>query len=153
MTNVTGFIPEEDYKNILKLMPIPTVDVVVVWDGKFLLGKRVNKPDQGKWWIFGGRVFKGESLEDAMIRKAKEELGLDIDKSNLRFLVTGESMFDESELGGSTHTINAAYLVEFGDEPEIKFDESQISEVKWFSDVPDDLHPYMKFALKKAGFE
>jgi len=147
------FIPDEDYKKILELMPIPVVDIVVVWGGKFLLGKRVNKPDRGKWWIFGGRVFKGETLEDAMVRKTKEELGLDIDKSDLKFLVVGESMFDESELAGSTHTIGAAYLLKLDREPDIKFDNSQVSEDKWFSEIPDDADSYMKLAIEKAGFE
>lgn len=147
------FIPDEDYKKILELMPIPTVDVVVVWDDKFLLGKRVNKPDRGKWWIFGGRVFKGETLENAMVRKTKEELGLDIDKSDLKFLLAGESMFDEAELADSTHTISVAYLLKLDREPDIKFDKSQISEVKWFSEIPDDANSYMKLALEKAGFK
>jgi len=133
-------------------MPIPTVDVVVVWGGKFLLGKRVNKPDRGKWWIFGGRVFKGETLEEAMVRKTKEELGLDIDKSDLKFLVVGQSMFDESELAGSTHTISVAYLLKVDREPDIEFDKSQVSEVRWFSEIPDDADSYMKLALQKAGF-
>lgn len=34
---------------------------------------------KGEWWVVGGRVFIGEDPVDAARRKAKEEVGLDID--------------------------------------------------------------------------
>jgi len=37
--NPAGFIPEEDYKKILSLAPLPCVDIVVVYNGKFLMGR------------------------------------------------------------------------------------------------------------------
>jgi colanic acid biosynthesis protein WcaH len=71
------FIPERQYAGILKALPVLCVDVILKNpDGECLLLKRKNEPKKGRWWPVGGRVLKGETLEEAAIRKAKEETGL-----------------------------------------------------------------------------
>jgi len=72
MTNKPLINPEL-YKKINETMPITAVDIILVKDGKFLLGKRNNKPVQNKWWLPGGRILKGELLKNAVKRKVKEE--------------------------------------------------------------------------------
>ncbi|MCM8830350.1 MAG: NUDIX hydrolase [Candidatus Omnitrophica bacterium] len=62
---------KKEYKN-----PIPTVDIIIEVDGGIVLIKRKNYPYG--WALPGGFVNYGESLEDAAIREAKEETGLDI---------------------------------------------------------------------------
>ncbi len=65
----------EKYKN-----PFPTVDIIIELDQSddppILLIKRKNPPYG--WALPGGFVEYGESLEQAAIREAKEETGLDI---------------------------------------------------------------------------
>lgn len=61
-----------------KKAPMVTVDAVIERDGKIMLIKRKNEPFKGDWAIPGGFVEYGESTEDAIIREAKEETGLDI---------------------------------------------------------------------------
>ena len=39
-----GFVPEKEWKAILRSMPIPCVDVIVEKDGKVLLGFRTIRP-------------------------------------------------------------------------------------------------------------
>jgi colanic acid biosynthesis protein WcaH len=57
-------------------MPILCVDVILRGpDGRILLVKRNNAPFKNQYWVPGGRVMKGESLEKALARKLKEELG------------------------------------------------------------------------------
>jgi ADP-ribose pyrophosphatase YjhB (NUDIX family) len=59
------------------LNPLPTVDIIIELDNQgVLLIKRKNTPFG--WAIPGGFVDYGESLEDAAVREAKEETGLDI---------------------------------------------------------------------------
>jgi len=56
--------------------PFLTVDAIIELDGGIVLIKRKNPPPG--WAIPGGFVDYGETLEDAVVREAKEETGLDI---------------------------------------------------------------------------
>ena len=59
--------------------------VIRTMRGDYIIGQR--KPDQfmgGKWCFVGGKVEPGETLEAAVVREAKEELGLDIAVIGLR---------------------------------------------------------------------
>ncbi len=44
---------------------------------EILLGKRLNRPAQGSWFVPGGRILKDESLENAFKRLMKEELAIE----------------------------------------------------------------------------
>ncbi len=60
-------------------MRVPCVGVVVLDEQRRLLVvRRANEPSRGLWSIPGGRVEQGESLQDAAIREAREETGLEI---------------------------------------------------------------------------
>ena len=56
--------------------PFLTVDAIIEINGGIILIKRKNPPPG--WAIPGGFVDYGETIEDAVIREAKEETGLDI---------------------------------------------------------------------------
>jgi ADP-ribose pyrophosphatase YjhB (NUDIX family) len=51
---------------------------VLIEDQKILLVKRRNPPKQGLWCIPCGKVDRGESPEQAMIREFNEETHLDV---------------------------------------------------------------------------
>jgi len=71
-------IPQNIYAQIVRLMPIPCVDLLVKdEDGSVLLIKRANEPAKGQWWFPGGRVHFLETREQAAKRKLKEECGLE----------------------------------------------------------------------------
>ena len=155
-SNVDGFIPEEDYKKIVTRVALPCVDVVVVSDGKFLLGKRRIDPMGGEWWVPGGRVLMGEKLLEAVGRKLKDDFGLESGYDEPKFLFVGETIFENPEGGFIRHTVNAVYRVDFQGGPDFDFEKSGISdfsEVGWFSEVDKSWHQYVKFCLEKAGFK
>ena len=56
-----------------------TVDVVITDDqSRVLLMQRGTEPYKGCWVLPGGIVELGETVEQAAIREAKEEVGLDL---------------------------------------------------------------------------
>jgi len=58
--------------------PALTVDVVIKTRGGVVLVRRGNEPYKGRWALPGGFVEYGERVEDAAVREAKEETGLDV---------------------------------------------------------------------------
>lgn len=62
--------------NKMQRGPYLTVDAIIEIEGGIILVKRKNPPYG--WAIPGGFVDYGETLEQAVIREAKEETGLDI---------------------------------------------------------------------------
>ncbi len=60
------------------------VGIMILKDGKVLLGKRKASHGVGEWQFPGGHLEYLESFEDCAIRETKEEVGLEI--TNIRFL-------------------------------------------------------------------
>jgi len=63
--------------------PIPAVGAVVVKDADVLLVMRGKDPGYGEWSIPGGAIRVGETLEQAVIRETKEEVGILIEPVGL----------------------------------------------------------------------
>jgi 8-oxo-dGTP diphosphatase len=61
------------YKN-----PTPTVDCIIELPGERLVLIRRKNPPLG-WALPGGFVDEGERLDQAAVREAKEETGLDVE--------------------------------------------------------------------------
>jgi len=66
-----------------KKFPTLTVDVVILKENSVVLIKRKKDPFKGMWAIPGGFVEWGETVEEAAIREAKEETGLDVEIEKL----------------------------------------------------------------------
>lgn len=99
------FIERELYSKIHEVMPIPCIDLVVMRENKILLVHRKEDPAKGQYWFPGGRIFRGESFQDAAKRLIKSEVGLDINK--FETIGTGNLIFEEEPFGHGkgTHTV------------------------------------------------
>lgn len=76
-----------------QIFPEPTVGIFIINpDGNLLLLKSHKWP--GRYVVPGGHVELGERIEQAVIREAKEETGLDV--TDLRYLCWQEFVFDPS---------------------------------------------------------
>ncbi|MBL8158392.1 NUDIX domain-containing protein [bacterium] len=148
---IVGRVPLEEYRRLMENFPVVTVDVLFFNPDrtKILLGKRTNEPYAGKFYSFGGRLYKNEDLVQAACRIAKEELGLDRTASDLVFSgiineINPASIFD----GVNYHTVDVYFACTLADE---KADaDSQHSEMQWFSIDDPSLHPNVKARIEGA---
>lgn len=59
--------------------PVPAVGILIEMDGGVVLIRRHNPPHRGRWTLPSGFIEADESAEEAAIREAKEETGLDVE--------------------------------------------------------------------------
>jgi colanic acid biosynthesis protein WcaH len=106
-----AYIPEAEFATCLRHMPQPCVDLIVEYDGGILVARRENEPASGEWFWPGGRLYKGERLDEAVHRVAREELSLDVEL--VERLGVSEHFWDRSSVAGvdSRHTIPIVYRV------------------------------------------
>ena len=99
-----------------------------------LLQKRsANKKTWPNMWdvTVGGHVDAGEFGRHALIREAKEELGLDITDDEIKYLV-GSTSIDTAK--GINKHYNECYLIlKDVDVSDIKLQKEEVSEVRYFS--------------------
>lgn len=151
--NSKGFLKKELYKKVYDVAPIFCVDILAVCEDEFLLGMRTNEPEKGKWFLPGGRIFKMETLDQAVIRKVGEELGVRVTKKDFEFLKLGTVMSKKAPFGeGQFHAVIGVYKLSLKKKESVKAD-AQHSDLRWFSKVQNNWHPYVKDVARVAGFK
>lgn len=80
--------------------PVLRVGVIVLRDGRVLLGRNISAPAAGTWSVPDGMPLPGESLELCAVRALREETGLEVTKP--RFLGHGIDL--HPEFGGTYRT-------------------------------------------------
>jgi len=83
------------------LKQIEVVAAVIVKDGTILATQRGYGEFKGKWEFPGGKVEKGENLEQAIIREIKEETNADINV--IEYINTVEYDYDTFHLTMHTY--------------------------------------------------
>ena len=127
--------------------PLLGVGVLIVRDGRILLGKRRGSHGEGSWAPPGGHVDEGESFEATAVREVLEETGLAI--TNTRVGPTTEDHFPEGKHFRTTFVIAEAPA----GEPQ-NLEPHKCDGWEWFcwSDLPHPLFlPLRK--LRDQGFE
>lgn len=112
-----------------------TVGVVLIEEEKILLMKRRNTNfENGMFEFVMGHVEKGESLRAATIREAKEEVGVDLKKDDLKFLTT-------IHVNSGKDYINFFFTCNKYEGQAKNCEIDNCSEVKWFNidDLPENL--------------
>ncbi|MFC7139617.1 NUDIX domain-containing protein [Halosimplex aquaticum] len=138
------FIPEDEFATVLNRVPQACVEVVLERDGQALLAHRTKEPAKGEWFWPGSRLFKGERLEDAARRVAREELGVEVTVEER--VGVYEHFWDASSIDGvdSRHTVNIVYRVRQTDPAEsIELDE-QHDDYRFVTGDEDGLHEYVE---------
>jgi colanic acid biosynthesis protein WcaH len=156
-------LDKDIFRCVVEYTPLISIDFLVKRDNKYLLGKRINKPAKNYYFTIGGRIFKNETIQQAIERILKEELNLTLNTSHLalKFIGIFEHFYEDSIFGDdiSTHYINLAYLLDFDIIPNNKYTNTQItnipfnqhSEYIWLSKEEilkrEDVYRYVKEVL------
>jgi len=130
-------IPSETYKIIQENVPIVCIDGIVKNDfGEYLLVKRLNEPLKDEYWIPGGRLLKNESLEQAIIRKMQEELGITVEIVGL--IGFFEDFYPEAQVNVryGLHVISFVFLLSSKNTKDIILD-NQSSNFIWLKELPE----------------
>ncbi|HDT5892015.1 TPA: GDP-mannose mannosyl hydrolase [Aeromonas hydrophila] len=128
------WLDKAQFQQIVAATPLISLDLIVRnGQGQVLLGRRLNRPAQGYWFVPGGRVRKDERLDAAFLRLTQEELGLAVSRENARLLGPYEHFYADNFSGEdfSTHYIVLGYEVAWqGQQDALPI--SQHDQYRWF---------------------
>ena len=106
-----NYLQPSTFNTVVKNTPLIAIDFVVVNEGKILLGKRRNRPAKDCFFVPGGRICKGERIDEAFNRISEAELGVKLDRKNCEFLGLYDHMYADSanDENISTHYVVSAF--------------------------------------------
>lgn len=109
-----------------QVYPEPTVGALIVnSEGKILLAKSHKWFD--KYTLPGGHIELGETMEEALKREVKEEVGLDVEV--VEFLTMQEAIFAK-EFYKRKHFIFFDFLCRVG-EQQVRLDQDELQDYIW----------------------
>lgn len=135
------------------MLPLVSIDLLVCdADGRYLLGLRGNPPASGRWFVPGGRIRKGETLDRAMTRLTREELGKAMALSRWSLRGVYEHFYDVNfagESGRRTHYVVLAYQTRLPAGPlDLGLPADQHLGFRWDTPaqaaVDPEVHPYTR---------
>ena len=141
------------FSSIVANTPLVSIDLVIRNSrGEVLLGKRTNRPAQGKWFVPGGRILKDETISKAFERLTLVELGVPVGLSDGDFLGVFEHFYPDNYSGDdfSTHYVVLGYKLmldlELNDLPQ-----AQHESYRWWRRdellLSDEVHLHSKWYL------
>lgn len=145
-----GWVPYEQFIEHLRLFPMPCIDLLVdiKWKG-IAWGRRLNPPMQGQLATFGVRaLITDNSWEELMKRVAREEIGLDVDPENFKFVGQQLVRFDQNKDGIERLDLTTCWSIEVDPSTKLIPNPKNYDEKLVISDeIPDDAgEMYKRFA-------
>lgn len=124
----TGEVMEREKVHDLNLLHWEVAVYIINNKGQTLLQKRspLKRFDPNKWGLCAGHVESGETLDEAVLREASEELGLKLNINDLNVLDEKEIRIRES----NSHIRKVYYVI--CNEENFVIQKEEISEVRWF---------------------
>lgn len=107
------------------------VAVVIRYNDEIYLTRRNRDPKKGKLDLAGGFVDPKESAEETCKRELFEELQLDVDISNLKYLTSLPNVYQYKEI--DYNTIDLFYEYRVPEKFEVNLELSEISEAVWIT--------------------
>lgn len=105
-------LPADTFRTVLGATPLVSIDLVVLnARGEVLLGKRLNRPAKGYWFVPGGRILKNERLDEAFRRLSLNELGQAFERRDAQLLGVYEHFYSDSVFGEAPAEPDTHYVV------------------------------------------
>jgi ADP-ribose pyrophosphatase YjhB (NUDIX family) len=140
------FMPEEDYFKAHQGLILACHDVLIKYNGGFLLIVRDNLPAKGILWPLGGRILRGVPTEESLRRKVKEECNLELE--NIKYLGLARQIFSTAPFGHGKGTDSFALMYSADGFGELKLDglhkNPTIVTKDKYAEIKDELHPYVR---------
>lgn len=134
MTGTRPYAPRELFEQILEYMVIPTFDLVIEYGSQgVIIVRRKIAPYKGVWALPGLRMYKGEGIDDALVRIAREEVGLEIDVSRKRVLGQYVGKFRTEH---QRQDLSTGYLVQAADDQQIAINTRHFTSYRLTRSVP-----------------
>ncbi len=130
---------------IMKPHYFVATNVLIEREGKILLSLRQNTGwADGQMTIPGGHTEEGETVITAVIREAKEELGLNLEPSDLTYLCT------ENKLTQRPY-VSIIFIARTDENPE-NTEPEKCKELVWVdpNNLPENVAPNFKQIIEKA---
>lgn len=109
---MSSWLSRDTFRTIVDTTPLISIDLLVRdAAGRILVGKRVNRPAQGFWFVPGGRILKNETIADAFFRLTENELGKRTDIRSARYLGLYEHFYDDSIFSDEGLAVSTHYIV------------------------------------------
>ena len=108
-----------------ELRPRVGVGVMVVRDGKVLMGKRITSHGSGEWAFWGGHLEHLETLEECARREVREEIGIEI--TNLKFLCVSNT-----RQYAPKHYVDVGYVAEIARGEPQNLEPHKREQLEWF---------------------
>tara|TARA_B100000886_G_C20324966_1_gene449809 strand:+ start:281 stop:709 length:429 start_codon:yes stop_codon:yes gene_type:complete len=127
------FIPELEYRNIVKKIPIFCIDFLIRCDDQILLLKRNENPLKGYYWIIGGRLLFKEKIDEAAERIQKREIGRNF--KNYKLIGFSNYTYKNSHNSRALHTPTLLYEVRVKEIFKPNLDSTHTN-YKWSENLP-----------------
>jgi len=126
-------LDDETFLKVVEATPLVSLDLLIRRDGgEVLLGRRVNRPAQGFWFVPGGRIRKNERVSEALKRISLGELGVAIERAEL--IGVFDHIYEDNFAGKpgiNTHYVVIAFEHRFPAGAVLRPD-AQHSELNWW---------------------
>jgi 8-oxo-dGTP diphosphatase len=118
------------------------VGILIIKDGKVLLGKRKGSHGAGQWATPGGHLEYMESFKDCVVRELAEECGIEIKNIRFQYLANLKEYAPK-------HYCHIGMIADWkAGEPKV-LEPAKCEEWRWFNlaDIPKDIFVASRWAI------
>jgi len=127
-----------------KAFVFSSVDIIILLDDFFLLGRRRYEPGRGTWSLPGGIIRRGESRDESIFRIVKHETMVDI--HNIRFLGSYDHIWTTRQY------VSSCYIAEVrGKLGNLPKRTKEFTKLTFHQFIPSDTHENYVKMIKDAG--